>query len=62
MAVISIEDMITRMVEQDIADIRREIHANPAFLMSILLKGWIGYHTMTEEEIREEYKDREFED
>jgi hypothetical protein len=57
------EQMVDKMVKQDIEDISRWIsEGNTEFLDSVLRGyGWTGYSQLTDEQVINEYDDREFE-
>lgn len=57
------QDMINRMIEEDIEDIKTEcFHDDIHFLYNILAEGWKGYDKMNLKEVKEEYKSREYEE
>jgi hypothetical protein len=58
------EEMIDRLVKNDVEDISRWISEGDTEFLTRVLRGdgWKGYNSLTNEEIVKEYKDREFEE
>lgn len=57
------EYMIERLIQNDTNDIEQELaNGECYFLDNILRTGWKGYHVMTDAELEQEYKGREFDE
>lgn len=57
------EEKIEKLISNDINDIEQEGSNNEHYFIDMILrKGYKGYETMTDEELENEYKSREFEE
>jgi hypothetical protein len=55
-----IEVMKNELIECDIETVTQSlVNGDSSFLADILGGGWVGYHQMTDEQIMQEYRDRE---
>ena len=54
--------MIERLVSNDIQDIQQMLYQNDSEFLERVLRGngWTGYDQMTDEQVKQEYQDREF--
>lgn len=57
------EYLIERLIQNDTNDIEQELAQGECyFLDNILRTGWKGYQSMTQRELEQEYKSREFDE
>lgn len=61
---LSRQQVIDRLVDNDIEDIRQALYEDDIeFLVRVLTgDGWIGYNQMTNQEIADEFREREIEE